>query len=67
MKYTTKDKQDKKYREMAQFYADDFAKQYPSRKIGVHHYIRKRHLEQFLYDIFILKLSDLKEDNKEII
>lgn len=51
MKYTQKDKQDKKYRELAEFYVKEFEKQYSSKTIGKHHYIRRRHLEQFLYDV----------------
>lgn len=50
MKYTPKDKQELILRSVIEDAVAEFGRDFPSRTIGNHHYIRRRHLEQFLYD-----------------
>lgn len=50
MKYTPKDKQKVLLRSLVEEWIHEFEQKYPTKTINNHHYIRRRHLEQFMYD-----------------
>jgi len=50
MKFAEKSQQNEILRSLSTRACDNFKEQYPTKTIGHHHYVRIRHLQQFLYD-----------------
>lgn len=51
MKYITRDKQDPELKRIIYEELKEFAERYPSKTIGHHHYVRVKHIEQFIYTL----------------
>lgn len=49
--YTQKAFQEKELRDIAHKMVEEYGERYPTRTIGHHHYIRRRHLQQFIYEV----------------
>lgn len=62
MKYTEKKNQKIVLRQFVEEWIKDFESNYKTKTIGNHHYIRRRHLEQFLYDYTNNILKNIKEN-----
>ena len=62
MKYTEKKDQRITLKEFVDDWVKDFESNYKTVKIGNHHYIRRRHLQQFLYDYTNNTLKKIKEN-----
>lgn len=62
MEYTEKKDQRITLRQFVDEWVKDFENRYKTIKIGNHHYIRRRHLQNFLYDYTNISLKKIKSD-----
>lgn len=51
-------------RNIIESWVEEFEKRYPTRTIGNHHYIRRRHLEQFMYSFADSLVNNMFHDKQ---
>lgn len=60
--FTKKNEQKVLLKDFVDKWVETFESMYPTKTIGHHHYIRRRHLQRFLYDYTKDALSNIKNN-----